>query len=206
MRIIVLITILKFVMAQPMIHELVVMQTDTIHVDMKQSQFEWIGRKVTGEHSGTLKLKEGWVKMNGSTLIDGKLIIDMTSIENTDIESPEYRIKLEDHLKSSDFFNVDSFPQAILEIKKSNYIYEENDIDSTYLVSANLSIRGITNEISFSYQIEQSDTSLIAFGLIDIDRTLYNIKYKSGTYFFDLGDKIIYDEFTIKFKIYTLPL
>ena len=196
---------LNFVMAQPESHELLVLQTDTVQVDMKQSQFEWIGRKVTGKHSGTLRLKEGWITRNGSTLIGGKLIIDMTSIENTDIESPEYRIKLENHLKSSDFFNVDSFPQAILEIKKSNYIYEENDIDSTYLVSAILSIRGITHEISFSCQIEQSVTSLIAFGSIDIDRTLYNIKYKSGTYFFDLGDKIIYDEFTIKFKVHTLP-
>ena len=97
------------------------LQADTIWVDIQRSQIEWIGRKLTGEHSGTMRLKEGWVTRNGSTLIGGKLIIDMTSIENTDIESPEYRIKLEDHLKSSDFFNVDSFPQAILEIKKSNY-------------------------------------------------------------------------------------
>ncbi len=171
-------------MAQPESSELFVMQTDTIQVDIKQSQFEWIGRKAIGEHSGTLRLKEGWVKMNGNTLIGGKLVIDMTSIENTDIESPEYQIKLKEHLKSSDFFNVDSFPQAMLEIKKSNYIYEDDDIDPTYLASANLSIRGITHEINFFYQIEQSDTSLIAFGSIDIDRTLYNIKYKSGTYFF----------------------
>ena len=83
-------------------------------------------------------------------------------------------------------------------------MYENNNIDSKYIVSADLTICGITHAISFPYQLEKSDSTLIAIGLVDVDRTLYNIKYKSGTYFFDLGDKIIYDEFTIKFKVHAL--
>jgi len=180
------------------------LQADTIWVDIKRSQIEWIGRKLTGEHSGTMRLKESWATMNGSTLIGGEFIFDMTSIKNTDIESPEWSLKLDNHLKSSDFFNVDSFPKAILEIKKNNSISEENNSGSTYLVSADLTIRGITHEISFPYQLEKSDSTLSAIGWVDVDRTLYNIKYNSGTYFFDLGDKIIYDDFTINFTIHTI--
>ena len=180
------------------------LQADTIWVDIQKSQIEWIGRKIKGEHSGTLRLNEGWVTMNDSTLIGGKFIFDMTSIKNTDIESPDWSLKLDNHLKSSDFFNVDSFPKAILEIKKNNSIAEENNLGSTYLVAAELTIRGITHEISFPYQLEKSDSTLIAIGSVHVDRTLYNIKYNSGTYFFDLGDRIIYDDFTINFTIHTI--
>ena len=180
------------------------LQADTIWVDIQQSQIEWIGRKITGEHSGTLSLEEGWVTINGSTLIGGEFIFDMTSIKNTDIESPDWSLKLDNHLKSSDFFNVDSFPKAILDIKKNNSISEENNLGATYLVSADLTIRGITHEISFPYQLEKSDSTLIAIGSVDVDRTLYNIKYNSGTYVFDLGDKIIYDDFTINFTIHII--
>ena len=105
------------------------LQADTIWVDIQQSQIEWIGRKITGEHFGTLSLEEGWITMNDSTLIGGKFIFDMNSIKNTDIESPDWSLKLDNHLKSSDFFNVDSFPQAILKIKKNHSMSEENNFE-----------------------------------------------------------------------------
>ena len=91
--------------------------TDTLQVDMENSQIKWIGRKVTGEHSGTLNLSGGWVVLDKNSINSGKFIFDMASISNTDIESPEWKQKLEDHLKSEDFFHTDSFPHAILEIK-----------------------------------------------------------------------------------------
>ena len=205
MRIIAVIIILNFVVAQPENNEMSVLPTDTLQINRDLSQIEWIGRKVTGEHSGTVELSAGWITMNDSTIMGGKFIFEMTSIKNMDIESPEWKLKLEDHLKSSDFFNVDSFPQAILEIKKNHFMPEENDIDAKYLLNADLTIRGITHEISFPYQLEQSDSTLFAIGKVDIDRTQYNIKYKSGAYFFDLGDKMIYDDFTIQFTLHTLP-
>ena len=205
MKIIAVITILNIVIVQAESNKPPVYPADTLEVDRQQSHIEWIGRKVTGEHSGTLGLIEGWVIMNDITLIGGKLIFDMTSIKNTDIESPKWRLKLEKHLISSDFFNADSFPQAILNIKK-NQLIQKNNIDSKYSVSADLTIRGITHEIKLQYQLEQSDSTFTAVGSVDVNRTMYNIKYKSGTYFFDLGDKIIYDDFTIKFTVHTLPL
>ena len=206
MKIIAVIIILNFITAQsePFIPIASVLQADTIWVDILQSQIEWIGRKITGEHSGTLSLEEGWITINDSTLIGGKLIFDMTSIKNTDIESPDWSLKLDRHLKSNDFFNVDSFPMAILDIKKNHSISEKNNLGFTYLVSADLTIRGITHTVSLPCQLEKTDSTLSAIGSVDIDRTLYNIKYKSGTYFFDLGDKIIYDDFTINFTVHTI--
>ena len=200
------IIILNFVIAQSERNELSGLQTDTAFVDLQQSQIQWIGRKITGEHSGTIGLSEGWVLMQGNALLGGKFIFDMTSIKNTDIESTEWKLKLENHLKNEDFFHVDSFKQAILEIKKNHSIPKEYNLDSKYLVNANLTIRGITHEISLLYRLNKSEANFIAIGSVDIDRTLFNIKYKSGSYFIDLGDKIIYDDFTIKFKIHTLSL
>ena len=175
---------------------------DTLQVDIINSTINWQGRKVTGEHSGTLKLSTGWVVMNKTTLIDGKLIFDMSSISNTDIESPEWRQKLEDHLKAEDFFYVDSFPYAILEIKENQPLSDKKSKANNQLL-ADLTIRGITKEISLPILFQQSDSNFSAIGTIDIDRTLYNIQYKSGKFFEKLGDKMIYDDFTIQFLLTT---
>ena len=95
---------------------------DTLFVDIENSAIDWIGRKVTGEHSGILNLTDGFVIWNGKSITGGKIIFDMTSIKNTDIESPEWKQKLEDHLKAEDFFHTDSFPHVILEIKRQTTI------------------------------------------------------------------------------------
>ena len=175
---------------------------DTLQVDLVNSQINWIGRKVTGEHSGTLNLSEGWIEMEKNTLSGGKLVFDMASITNTDIESPEWKQKLEDHLKSEDFFHTDSFPQAILEIKGLQLVFIENSKNSEQIL-ADLTLRGITHEIKFPFELTQSQNNFTAKGSVDIDRTLYNINYKSGKFFDELGDKLIYDNFTVQFKVQT---
>ena len=175
---------------------------DTLQVDLENSQINWIGRKVTGEHSGTLKLSEGWIVMEKNTVLGGKFVFDMASITNTDIESPEWKQKLEDHLKSEDFFHTDSFPQAILEIKGLQLVFIENSKNSEQIL-ADLTIRGITHEIKFPFELTQSQNNFTAKGSVDIDRTLYNINYKSGKFFDELGDKLIYDNFTVQFKVQT---
>ena len=98
---------------------------DTLQVDLVNSQIKWIGRKVTGEHFGSLNLSEGWVEIEKNMVSGGKLVFDMASITNTDIESPEWKLKLENHLKNDDFFYVDSFPQAILEIKSNKKLNQK---------------------------------------------------------------------------------
>ena len=175
---------------------------DTLQVDMENSQIKWIGRKVTGEHSGTLNLSGGWVVLDKNSINSGKFIFDMASISNTDIESPEWKQKLEDHLKSEDFFHTDSFPHAILEIKKRQSLIIENSKISAQVL-ADLTIRGITHEIKFPFDLTQSQNNFNADGSVDIDRTLYNIQYKSGKFFDELGDKLIYDNFTVQFMVHT---
>ena len=178
---------------------------DTLQVDLDNSQISWIGRKVTGEHSGSLHLSNGWVVMDKNVLIGGKFIFDMTSISNTDIESPEWKLKLEDHLKSEDFFNVDSFPMAILEIKEHQRLSDDQSASNNQIL-ADLTIRGIKQELSFPISLQQSDSifsAVSAEGTVDIDRTLFNIQYKSGKFIENLGDKLIYDDFTVQFMVQT---
>ena len=175
---------------------------DTLWIDLDQSRINWIGRKVMGEHSGTLNLSKGWVVMENDILQNGQLIFDMKSITNTDIESPEWKLKLENHLKNYDFFAVDSFPNAILNINGSKILSKENLVNN-YKILAGLTIRGITDEISFPISLQKSGSILSAKGNVDIDRTVYNIQYKSGKFFQDLGDKIIDDIFSVQFRLKT---
>ena len=175
---------------------------DTLFVDIENSAIDWIGRKVTGEHSGTLNLSDGFVIWNGKSITGGKITLDMTSIKNTDIESPEWNQKLENHLKAEDFFHTDSFPHAILEIKRQTAIMDENKTIREGVL-ADLTIRGMTHEIKFPFILTQSKNILTGEGLVNIDRTLYNIQYKSGKFFDELGDHLIYDDFTVKFRVQT---
>ena len=175
---------------------------DTLFVNIENSDIVWIGRKVTGEHFGTLNLADGWVIMQEDSIIGGKFIFDMTSINNTDIESPEWKKKLEDHLMAEDFFFVDSFPNAILEIKYHHQIIDDKTGQTNQII-ADLTIRGITHEINFPINISHSKSNFYAEGLIDINRTLFNIKYNSGTFFEELGDRMIYDNFTVQISLQT---
>ncbi len=175
---------------------------DTLIVDLENSTISWIGRKVTGEHSGTLNLSDGFVIWNGKSITGGKITVDMNSIKNIDIESPEWKQKLEGHLKAEDFFHTDSFPHAILEIKRQTTIMKENKTIHEGVI-ADLTIRGMTHEIKFPFILTQSKNILIGEGSVDIDRTLYNIQYKSGKFFDDLGDHLIYDDFTAQFRVQT---
>ena len=176
---------------------------DTLQVDIENSQINWIGRKVTGEHNGTLNLIDSWVVVHGANLIGGKFIFDMATITNSDIESPAWKLKLENHLKNDDFFNVDSFPQAILEIKSNKKLPEQEKQLGLNHLKGELTIRGITHEIHFPYKLDIIQSSYNAHGSVNIDRTLFNVKYGSGKFFDALGDKLIYDDFTVQFKVIT---
>ena len=175
---------------------------DTLDVDLENSNIYWVGRKVTGEHSGKLNLSNGFVIWNDKSITGGKLTFDMTSIQNTDIESLEWKQKLENHLRAEDFFHTDSFPNAILEIKRQTTIIEENKTIRKGVL-ADLTIRGVTHEVKFPFILTQSNNTLTGEGSVDIDRTLYNIQYKSSKFFDGLGDHLIYDDFTVQFNVQT---
>ena len=166
-------------------------------VETVKSKVVWTGKKVTGEHTGTLLLSEGEVKLNDNEVTGAVVKMDMNSIENTDLSDPEWNKKLVDHLKSEDFFSVEKYPQASFvttDISKDTG-------DTGYKVSGKLTIKGITNEISFPVNVKVDGNYLTANGIATIDRTKWNIKYGSGSFFSGLGDKMIYDDFEIEFDL-----
>lgn len=164
-------------------------------VDTKKSTFKWHGEKVTGEHFGTIDLKEGILVWKNNKITGGKMIIDMTSITNTDIEDAGYNAKLVGHLKSDDFFGVEKYPTAKLEIKSSDAFK-----DNKATVKAELTIKGITHPIEFEAQ-KQNNWFMAE---IVVDRSKYDVRYGSGSFFDNLGDKTIYDDFTLTVKIATM--
>lgn len=167
-----------------------------LKVNNKISSIEWIGKKVTGQHEGTIMVKEGTVNVEGGVLKDGMLVIDMTSILVTDIEDAETNAKLKGHLYSEDFFGVENHPTATLKINNTKQVEGEN-----YLIMADLTIKGHTEKVEIPAIIKMEENKLVAIGEVEIDRTKFGIKYGSGSFFDDLGDKAIYDNFVVKFKV-----
>jgi len=152
--------------------------------EIKQSKIVWKGYKVTGSHEGTIDLKSGSLAFDDDRLIGGAFIIDMTTIISTDMEG-EYKGKLEGHLKSDDFFGVAKHPTSKLVINDAQLVSK-----NSYDISADLTIKGITKPIEFEASIYGNK----ATASVKIDRTEFNIKYGSGSFFDDLKDNMIYDE------------
>ena len=156
-------------------------------VNVKESTVTWTGKKVTGSHDGTIQLKSGHFKVDGGKLIGGEFIMDMASLVNNDL-SGESKGKLEGHLKSDDFFGVEKYPTSKLVItsvaKKDN---------GTYGVVANLIIKNETHPVTFDLDWKENTAS----AKLSIDRSKFDIRYGSGSFFDNLGDKTIYDNFDL---------
>ncbi|MCR6642675.1 MAG: YceI family protein [Sporocytophaga sp.] len=166
--------------------------TTEYKVDAKQSKVVWLGKKVTGEHTGGINIADGKLISDGKTFTGGSFTIDMASMTCTDLADAGYNEKFVGHLKSDDFFSTAKFP-------KSNFVITK--ITSTgkdqYNVKGNLTIKGITNEIEFPATIQTVGKQIKANAKIVINRTKYDIKYGSGSFFDNLGDKAINDDFEL---------
>lgn len=158
--------------------------------DASKSKVTWTGKKVTGEHSGNISISEGKLTSDGKRFTGGTFVIDMESMTNTDITNEEYKGKLMGHLKSDDFFSTQKFPKATLVINKISPAGKDE-----YKVKGSLTIKGITKEVEFPATIKSSGSELTAKAKIEVDRTKYDIKYGSGSFFDNLGDKAIDDKF-----------
>jgi len=155
-------------------------------VSIEKSKVIWKGYKVTGQHEGTISLKSGTLTFDNETLTGGSFVMDMTSINTTDLEG-EYKGKLDGHLKSADFFGVEKYPTATLEF------INVSGKDGSYKIKANLTIKETTKTVEFSMTIKDN----IATANLEVDRTEYDIKYGSSSFFDDLKDKAIYDNFDL---------
>ncbi len=162
-------------------------QSSDIMIDPQESSIEWTGKKITGSHTGSLYLNSASLDFKNGKLKGGEFVINMNSISCSDLDGASAE-KLVGHLKSEDFFNVSEFPTATITFTNVKLIEGK-----TYEIKADLEIKGITNPIQFTADVQEGE----ATALIQIDRTKYDIKYGSSSFFDNLGDKAISDIFEI---------
>ena len=162
-----------------------------------KSKLEWLGEKVTGEHKGTIDLSSGEITMKDNVLTGAVFIIDMNTIKNTDISDADTRKKLLGHLNSEDFFNVNKYPTATLKVTN-----QPDFGTGSAWVKANLTIKGKTHPVEFRASKKTVDGGIKFYANITIDRTKYDVRYGSGKFFDNLGDKTIYDEFKLKVNVF----
>jgi len=164
---------------------------DKLNADTEKTKLLWLGEKVTGQHTGTINLQSGWINWQDNKIVSGEFNIDMKSLKES--ESNE---KFEGHIKSDDFFGVEKFPTSKLVITGSTPFDK-----GTGVVSGTLTIKGVTNPIEFKTTMQKKDDGVWFFANIVVDRTKYNVRYGSGSFFDNLGDKTIYDEFKLKVNL-----
>lgn len=156
-------------------------------IKVENSKVVWKGYKVTGSHEGTIAIKSGHLNFNEDKLTGGAFVIDMSTITNTDLEG-EYKGKLEGHLKSDDFFGVEKYPTASLIFTKV-----KSTGKNSYKVIGDLTIKGISETVSFELSVYGSKAN----ASLKVDRSKFDVRYGSTSFFDGLKDKAIYDEFDI---------
>ncbi|ARN70591.1 lipid-binding protein [Nonlabens tegetincola] len=173
----------------------IVAATFTNNVNMKKINTEkstavWTGKKFGGQHTGTINLTSGTLEFENDKIKGGSFVIDMSSLVVTDLEG-EMKDKLEGHLKSDDFFSTANHPQATLDFTSID------NKEGYATITADLSIKGITHPITFdlTYNNNEATTTLV------IDRSKYNVKYGSKSFFKGLGDNFIYDNFEVEVSL-----
>jgi polyisoprenoid-binding protein YceI len=169
-----------------------VASAQTKKIDASKSNITWVGKKITGSHEGNIKFKEGSLAFNGTKLTGGNFIVNMASIDVSDLKSGEGKEKLEGHLKADDFFGTDKFPLGTLVFTK--IAAKQNGL---FAVTGDLTLKGITKVVTFDLIVKGSK----ATAALVVDRTKYDIKYGSGSFFDDLGDKAIYDNFDLAVEL-----
>jgi polyisoprenoid-binding protein YceI len=174
------------------------LKTETTYaVDTKATTATWLAKKVTGEHAGGITVSKGTINSKGpGNITGGELEFDMTSITCTDLTDKEWNGKLIGHLKSDDFFSVDKNPTSKFVITK---VTPKSNTD--YDVTGKLTIKGITNEITFPAMIKMDGKTMVTIAKIMVDRTKFDIKYGSKSFVEGLGDKAIDDQFELNVNV-----
>ncbi|PSR56355.1 lipid-binding protein [Adhaeribacter arboris] len=172
----------------------------TLEADPAASTINWTAKKVGGQHTGTVKLSKGSLQVNGKKLVGGTFVMDMTTITDVDITNEEFNKKLTGHLKSEDFFSVEKNPTSTFKITKAAPIASTKAGEPNYTITGDLTIKGITNPVTFPATVKVDGANAEALAKVEIDRIKYDIKFRSsmlGT----AADKIIDDIFVMDIKL-----
>lgn len=176
-------------------------QLDGVYVvDTERSRVEWMGRNIGKKHHGTIGIRSGSFAWDHDRLHDGEIVFDMTRIENIDLDDM-YKATLITHLKSSDFFDVGIYPEAMLKITSVEKIDAIASV-SNYRVKAVLTIKGINKEILFDAFIHYKEGDMVMNAHFDIDRTLWDVKYGSERFFSRMGIHIVDDMISFDLVIF----
>lgn len=183
-------------------------QANTVTPNLALSKVEWLGTKPTGTHYGTLSIKEGALFVKDGELTGGVFVLDMNSIEVLDIDDPKMNENLVGHLKSADFFLVDSFPTATFKFATvtplESTAKEGEEITPTHRIEGNLTMRGITKKVNFPANIKITEQGIHAqTPQFVINRTEWNVNYGSKSIFDNLKDNFVHDEIGLKIEIKT---
>lgn len=188
--------LLIFIGLTPLI--LMLNSAEAAGVDRAKSEIIWSGQKVVGSaHSGTLGLKSAKVQYRKNRPVSARVVVDMTTLKNTDLKDPQYQKKLVQHLSSKDFFDVDEHKTATLDVTK---ITKKNE--SRYELAGKLTIKGKTMSTSFAADIIKRDAKQeVVVARLTFDRTKFGIRYGSGSFFENLGDNMIADDVQLTVKL-----
>lgn len=177
----------------------------TYVIDPASSQVKWKGNKPTGEHNGIVPISAGTVTIADGNITSANIEMDMNGITVLDLEG-ENKMKLESHLKGKDpgkeedFFNVDKYPKATYAVTSVTKL--DNDPEGTHMINGNLTIKDITKPVSFKANVNVGDGKISAVTPeFAIDRTEFNIKFKSKKFFENLRDDFVNDEFRLQITV-----
>ncbi|HEX4887294.1 MAG TPA: YceI family protein [Luteibaculaceae bacterium] len=170
-------------------------------IDAKASKLKWVGKKVTGEHTGYISFKSGVITTKGNSIASGNAVVDMTSITCTDLTDAEYNGKLVGHLKAEDFFDVAKFNESEFKLNTITPISGAKEGANNYTVKGTLTIKGVTQSIEFPAKVEIKGKTLVVRADVTFDRTKYGIKYGSKSFVEGIGDKAISDEVQLSFAL-----
>ncbi len=161
----------------------------------------WEGAKlIGGGHTGTLKVIDGQILVKDNNIVGGKFNIDMASLANADLEAGKGKEKLEGHLKSADFFDVEAHPTAMFAIASAQAV--TGNASATHMLTGNLTMKGATKSVTIPVSVTMSGNELTAVTPpFTINRMDWDVKYGSGSMEGIAQDKIINDEVGLKIEL-----
>ena len=174
-------------------------EAGTYSLLIDDSELSWIGTELsTKTHTGTIDFTDGTIVVDNDNTISGNVKINMSTINVTDLQGRSKEM-LERHLRSSDFFEVESFSEAKFSFISKSFDKLSNQISFV----GDLTIKDITNPISFNATLLETSPFLKAKAVLSFDRSKYNVRFRSGNFFENLGDKLILDDIDVNIRLVT---
>lgn len=170
-------------------------------VDAKASSVTWEGTKVTGAHNGDITISNGMITVDNGLISAATVVIDMTTINTLDLEG-DSKASLDGHLSSDDFFGVEQFPTAQFELTQLNPL-RGGENGANFTAMGKVTIKGRSEEVSFPVTVDMTDGGAKISGEMVLDRSKFDVRFRSQSFFDvkELGDKLIYNDFTIGFEL-----